>query len=284
MNFVKSSGTENFLNSSNVNWTTNPTYRSPEASGISWYDQATHWDPQSEGIFSISQNSTNDPIPYWASRDKDLQGIRNEYTRSSNQVASNNASQSAPQAATSSSLSIPTPTVGSGEASIPGKLDNAKGATKVASAVTGVAQAGLTVASLSGPIGAAALLNAAAGAATSGAIDAGNKATIASDFVANSKVQGSQSTHQAQLIRDMDTAHAQVTKAGSDIGGLAGPLGAWFGSLIANAIQDSGPKDNYNDLKTGYSFDGRYNPQDTGAVNSQTTSSLSGQSNLVSNV
>jgi len=137
---------------------------------------------------------------------------------------------------------------------------------------------------MTGPVGAALMINAALGSATSGAIDAGNKSTIASDFVANSKAQGTQAQHQANLIRDIDTAHAQVTKAGADIGALGGPLGAWFGSLIANAIQDSGPKNSYDDMKTAFSFNGRYNPQDTGAVNSGTTANLSGVSNIQSNI
>nr|QZZ63328.1 hypothetical protein [Nelson Picorna-like virus 8] len=288
MNFVKSSGTENFSNSNNVSWNSNPIYRSPESAGVSWYDQSTHWDPASEGIFSISQNSTNNPVPHWASRDNDLAGIRSEFDKSSSKVAENSAQALAPNPiSTPSTSSVPTPALGAAEASLPGKLDNAKGATKVASAVTGVAQTGLAVSSLTGPVGMAAMINAAAGAATSNAIDAGNRATIASDYVANSKVQGSQSGFQSSLVRDLDSAHATVTKAGSDIGGIAGPLGAWFGSLIANAIQDSGPTGSaglYDQLKTGYSFEGRYNPQDTGAVNSQTTANLSGQSNITSNV
>lgn len=283
MNFVKSSGLESVATSTNVNWTTNPLYRSPESAGVSWYDQATHWDPASENIFSIPQSSTNNPIPYWADRDENLSGIRNEFSRIENQVSENAAvSQQAPQA--SSSISVPAPALGTTEAALPGKLDNAKGAAKTAAAVTGVAQAGLGAASLSGPLGIAAALNAAAGAATSGAIDAGNRATVASDYVANTKVQGSQSQHQANLVRELDTAHNTITKAGSDVGGIFGPLGAWFGSMIANAIQDNAPKGLYDQLKTGYSFEGRFNPQDTNAVQSQSTASLSGVSNIQSNI
>lgn len=285
MNFVKSSGTENSLSNDVISWNTNPLYKSPEAAGVSWYDQATHWDPHSEGIFSIPQNSTDNPIPYWASRDQDLQGIRNEFTRSQNRVQENSTQMAAPQSTPSTSApSIPAPSLGAAEAKLPSKLENAKLTSKVATGVSAVGSAGLSAASLTGPVGAALAINAAVGSAVAGGIDASNKSTIASDFVANSKVQGSQSTYQANLVRDMDTAHANVTKAGADIGALGGPLGAWFGSLIANAIQDSGPKDLYNDLKTGYSFDGKYNPQDTGAVNSASTSQLSGVSNIQSNI
>nr|UMO75676.1 MAG: hypothetical protein [Polycipiviridae sp.] len=283
MNFVKSSGTENFSNSNNVTWNSNPIYQSPESAGISWYDQATHWDPHSEGVFSIAQNSTDNPVPYWASRDQDLQGIRNEFAKSQARVQENSAASLAPQAAsTSTNTSVPVAALGATEASVPGRLENAKTASKVAAGVSTAGSAGLAAASMTGPVGAALMVNAAIGSAVSGAIDTSNKSAIASDFVQNQKVQGSQSTHQAQLVRDLDTAHAQVTKSGADMGALGGPLGAWFGSLIANAIQDSAPKNLYDDLKTGYSFDGRYNPQDTGAVNSATTSQLSGESNIQS--
>lgn len=286
MNFVKSSGLSP-MSSENVNWTSNPIYKSPEMAGISWYDQATHWDPHSEGIFSISQNSTNNPVPYWASRDSDLQGIRNEWSRSEKQVAQNSVastSQVAPSSVSASQSNVPIAPLATAESQAPAKLANSKDFSKVAGAVSGVGGAAISAASLTGPIGLAAAINAAAGAGTASAIDASNKATISSDYVANTKVQGSQSTHQAQLLKEIDTAHAGITASGAQIGGLAGPLGAWFGSLIANAVQDSTPKDTYNDLKTGYSFDGRFNPQDTGSVNSGTTANLSGQTNIQSNI
>lgn len=286
MNFVKSSGLSS-IPSENVNWTTNPIYKSPEVAGISWYDQATHWDPSSEGIFSIAQNSTDNPIPYWASRDSDLQGIRGEWSRSERQVTQNSASatsQVAPTSVASTQSNIPVASLAPTESQLPSKVANAKDFGKVAGVVSGVGSAAASAASLAGPVGIAAAINAAAGAGTASAIDASNKSIISSDFVANSKVQGSQSTHQAQLVKELDTAHANITASGAQIGGLAGPLGAWFGSLIANAVQDSSPRDLYNDLKTGYSFDGRFNPQDTGSVNSATTANLSGQSNIQSNL
>nr|UMO75688.1 MAG: hypothetical protein [Polycipiviridae sp.] len=284
MNFVKASNSS-YNNTQSVNWNTNPIYQTPEQSGISWYDQVSHWDPSSEGIFSISQSSTNDPIPYWANRDADLSNLRSDWTRSQNQVAENAASI-APQASSSASFStVPSPTLAAAEASLPDSVANAKSLAKVGNVVAGVGNTAASVASLTGPVGIAAAINAAAGAATAGAINAGNQNIISNDFVANSKQQGSQSTHQANLIRELDTAHAQVTNAGASIGGLAGPLGAWLGSLITNAIQDTGPNDNhYSDLKTGYSFEGRFNPQDTGAVGSASTANLSGESNLISNV
>lgn len=284
MNFVKAS-TNNTISSQSVNWNNNPIYKTPEQQGISWYDQINHWDPHSEGIFSISQSSTNDPIPYWAGREATLSGIRSEWTRSQQQVSENASSTSSKDTISTTQSTVPTPALAAAEEKLPSTVENAKSLTKVGNVVAGVGNAAASAASFAGPIGIAAALNAAAGSATAGAINANNQNVISADFVANSKVAGSQSTHQANLIRSMDEAHAQITNAGASIGGLAGPLGAWFGSLIANAIQDTGPNDNhYNDLKTGYSFEGRFNPQDTGAVNSASTANLSGESNLVSNV
>lgn len=284
MNFVKSSGLEN-LSSNNVTWSNNPIYKSPESAGISWYDQATHWDPSSEGIFSISQNSTNDPVPYWASRDSNLQGIRNQWSQAETQVAANSETATSPQALPSTSgLSTPTPSVASPEQVASDRLGNAKTASKVATGVSIAGNIATGAAALTGPLGVAAMINSALGSATAGAINAGNQATIASDYAHNAKQQGAQAGQQANLIKDLDTAHAQITNSGAQIGGIAGPLGAWFGSLIANAIQDSSPHDNYNDLKTGFSFDRKFNPQDTGAVNTASTANLTGQTNLISNV
>lgn len=283
MNFVKSSGLES-LSSNNVSWSNNPIYKSPEAAGVSWYDQATHWDPASEGIFSISQNSTDNPVPYWSSRNSDLQGIRNQWAQSENQVAANAEALNAQPVASTSGLSPSVTPVASPEEVAGDRLSAAKTTSKVATGISIAGNIGTAAASLTGPLGVAAMINSALGSATAGAIDAGNKATIASDFAHNSKAQGPQAGQQANLIRDLDTAHASITHSGAQIGGIAGPLGAWFGSLIANAIQDTGPKDNYSDLKTAFSFGGKYNPQDTGAVNSASTASLTGETNLISNV
>lgn len=284
MNFVKSSGLES-LSSNNVSWSNNPIYKSPESAGVSWYDQATHWDPSSEGIFSISQSSTNNPIPYWSSRDSDLQGVRNQWSRSEAQVANNNEATTAANSQPSTSgLQTPIAPVATPEEVATDRLSGAKTASKVATGVSIAGNIATGAAALSGPLGVAAMINSALGSATAGAINSGNQSTIASDYAHNMKAQGPQAGNQAALIKDLDTAHASITHSGAQIGGIAGPLGAWFGSLIANAIQDSGPKDNYNDLKTGFSFDGKYNPQDTGAVNAASTASLTGETNLISNV
>lgn len=282
INFVKASGSTP-QNSNNVTWNTNPIYKSPESAGISWYDQATHWDPASEGIFSISQSSTDNPVPYWASRDKDLQGVRNQWNVSENQATANAIAAQSSSPSTSG-LSTIAPSLVEPETQAASRLSTSKDVAKVASGIATAGQVASSVGALTGPVGVALAINSALGSATAGAIDAGNKSTIASDYAFNAKQQGSSAGFQANLIRDLDTAHSQITASGAQIGGLAGPLGAWFGSLIANAIQDSEPKDNYSDLKTGYSFEGRFNPQDTGAVNTQSTANLSGETNLISNV
>lgn len=285
MNFVKANTVSNPSDSS-FKWNTNPLYQTPEASGISWYDQVNHWDPHSEGIFSISQSSTNEPIPYWASRDSDLQNIRSDWTKTQNQVSENAASLSAPSTSSTASFStVPSASLAGVQKELPDSVANAKSLAKVGNVVAGVGGTAASLASFTGPLGIAAAINAAAGSATAGAINAGNQNIISSDFVHNSKQQGSQAIHQANLVKELDTAHAQITNAGASIGGLAGPLGAWLGSLITNAIQDTGPNNNhYDELKTGYSFEGRFNPQDTGAVASASTANLSGNSNIISNV
>lgn len=283
MNFVKSTGLDT-TSSDHVSWTSNPIYKSPEQAGVSWYDQATHWDPASEGIFSIAQNSTNDPIPYWTSRDQDLQGVRTQWDRSERQVAQNSVSSSqiTPQASTSSTSNVPHTPLATPESRAVASSETSRTAQKVASGVATAGGVAASAAALTGPVGMAAAINAAVGGATAGAIDASNKASISADYVANSKMRGSQSTQQANLIRDMDTAHAGITASGASIGGLFGPIGAIFGAKLADAIQDSGPSNLYDNLKTGYSFEGRYNPQDTGSVNSATTASLSGTTNMTS--
>jgi len=283
MNFVKSTGLDS-QSSDHVSWTTNPIYKSPEQAGVSWYDQATHWDPHSEGIFSIAQNSTDNPIPHWASRDQDLQGVRSQWDRTERQVAQNSVSSSqiTPQSTSTTTPNVPLAPVATPEARAVSNLETSRTAQKVASGVATAGGVAASVGALTGPVGMAAAINAAVGGATAGAIDSHNKASIASDFVKNSEVRGSQSTHQANLIKEMDTAHAGITASGASIGGLFGPVGAIFGAKLADAIQDSGPSNLYDNLKTGYSFEGRYNPQDTGSVNTATTANLTGQTNMTS--
>lgn len=284
MNFVKSTGLDQ-LSSNNVSWSSNPIYKSPESAGISWYDQINHWDPHSEGIFSIAQNSTDNPIPHWASRDQDLQGVRNVWDKTERQIAQNSVSSAqitpTPQTNTQSP-NVPITPLDTPETRALGKTDSSRTAQKVASGVATAGGIAASAAALTGPVGIAAAINAAAGGATAGAIDASNKASISSDYVANSKVRGSQSIHQANLIKEMDTAHAGITASGAQIGGLFGPLGAIFGAKLADAFQDSKPSNLYDSLKTGYSFEGRFNPQDTGSANSATTANLSGHTDMTS--
>lgn len=283
MNFVKSTGTESSVNGPSVTWNNNPIYQSPEASGISWYDQVNHWDPHAEGIFSISQNSTNNPVPYWANNDSNNAGIKNEWARSERQVTQNAASQVAQPSTSGITGSTAAPPALALQEQNTNRLESARTASKVATGLSTVAQ-GAESLFAGTPMGAAALINSMLGSATAGAINSGNQAQISSDYIQNQKQIGPASHEQSGLIKEMQSAHAGITSAGAQIGGIAGPLGAWFGSLIANAIQDNKPSDNYSDLKTGFSFDGRFNPQDTGSVGTASTSQLSGQTNMIDNV
>lgn len=275
MNFVKSSPSTSSTNE--FQWRDNPIYRSPESSGISWNDQINHWNPNSEGMFSISQASTNNPVPYWASHESNIQSIRNTWGASTPQTSF--APPNLPKnitANTPSSVAGLSQEVGGALAS---SASLASGAAGVANAVKGAESLAATT-----PWGAIALLNSMLGDAASAGIDASNRSTIQKDFQENSMKPGSQSQFQAHLIQNKQNIHANNELAGSRIGGVFGPLGAWFGSLLANAIQDSAPKDTYNDFKTGYTFDGKFNPQDTGAVNSGTTAALSGETNMQDNI
>lgn len=193
MNFVKSSGLEQ-LSSDHVSWTSNPIYQSPESAGVSWYDQATHWDPHSEGIFSISQNSTDNPVPYWTSRDQDLQGVRNVWDKTERQVAQNSITPSqtnTPTPSTSTVPNVPLTPLDTPETRSVSATNTSRTAQKVASGVATAGGVAASAAALSGPVGMAAAINAAIGGATAGAIDASNKASISADYVANQKVQGS---------------------------------------------------------------------------------------------
>lgn len=275
MNFVKSSPNANA--GPNFQWRDNPTYQTPESRGVSWYDQVNHWDPHSEGIFSISQASTDRPIPYWASHESNIQSIRNTWgaSTSTNSLTQNPITKTSAQSVAPAVSGLPT--------EVEGALAASSSLANGAATAVKVAQ-GTEAAAAATPWGAIALLNSMLGDATSAGIDASNRQTITKDFQANSMKPGSQSQFQAGLIREQQTIHANNELAGSRIGGVFGPLGAWFGSLLANAIQDNAPKDIYNTMKTGYSFDGKFNPQDTAAVNSGTTAELSGQTNMQDNL
>lgn len=285
MNFVKSSS--NYAAGPTTQWTNNPVYQSPEMAGVSWYDQATHWDPNSEGIQSIASFTTNDPNPYWAFRDTTQQGLESLW--------------SAPAKNNTYGLGYSPATVASQEASIASSVNPAitselaattsrqAASTASESLVSGSETAAKAVQGVEGmfsfvPGGTALLVNSMAGDATAAGIGATKNTLVAEDYKKNALQTGSQSGFQAQLIRDMEQMRANNITAGARIGGVLGPLGAWFGSMIADAIQNSAPRDVYNDYKTGYSFEGKYNPQDTGAVNSGTTSDLTGQSNMIENV
>lgn len=285
MNFVKSNGSSSSSGSS-VNWTSNPIYQSPESAGVSWYDQATHWDPAAEGIHSIAQNSTNDPIPYWSSHESNIANVRQLYTAptKTNTTGLGYTPSIASVAETSAGL---TPS-GAAELAAAAGREGSVAASKTAAdvsggIVTGVQAAEGIASAFPGP-GTALLINSIAGDATASVINASERNTIASDFLTNSKQQGSQSGYQASLIRQMEEARSNANLAGGRIGGILGPLGAFFGHALASAFQDTNPNSAYDDYKTGYSFEGKYNPQDTGAVNSGTTANLSGQTNMIQNV
>lgn len=286
---------QNLLGPSNgnaVSWTNNPIYQSPEASGISWYDQVEHWNPASEGYEGFKPSNTNDTFSHWFDNNKNYSGLNETWNRTSETVAQNakapapkiygtatpaNASI-APPVATPSTSGIVNPAAGI-QAATASAAEAGTVANKVADVTTGVAQTAEGIASAT-PVGMIALINSMLGDATAAGINASNQNQISKNYISNSMAKGSQSGFQAGLIKESEMAHANITNAGAKIGGIAGPLGAWFGSLIANAIQDSTPKDAYNDFKTGYSFDGKVNPQDTGLVASGTTSGLSGESNM----
>lgn len=276
-------------------WTNNPIYQSPEAAGISWYDQVEHWNPASEGFQGFKPSNTNDTFAHWTDGNQNLSNLNQTWNQSTNLVSQNNQAMRpapapvktgsiaqgatvAPPVATPSTSGVVSP-AGAITAATATTAEAAGVANKAADITTGVVQTAEGVASAT-PVGMIALLNSMAGDATAAGINAANMSNISKNFVSNSMKPGASSTFQAQLIRDRDTAHAGITNAGAKIGGIAGPLGAWFGSLIANAIQDSGPKNDYEDFKTAYSFDGRVNPQDTNLVGSATTNDLSGEFNM----
>lgn len=289
MSFVRS----NAGNSSNayneIQWRDNPAYQSPQQSGVSWYDQINHWDPHSEGIFSISQNSTNNPVPYWAHNDYNIASIRNEWGASTSTNNTSNVSGLSNRSFEANPLSpknvatTSAPSVSGLSGELEGPLNAAKSLASGAGTAANVVK-GVEATASATPWGAIALVNSMLGDATAAGIDAGNRSTINKDFQANSMQLGSASQYQAGLIRDTQQIHANNELAGARIGGVFGPLGAYFGSLLANALQDNAPRDLYDSLKTGYSFDGKFNPQDTGSVNSGTTANLSGETNLQDNL
>lgn len=284
MNFVKSSSS-NSTNGPSTKWTNNPIYQSPESANVSWYSQATHWDPASEGIASISQSSTNDPIPYWTNREQNLEGVRTLYTSpQKTNVQGLGYTPPVAQEASSSFASSSRASELASTATREAALNRSSNAVASTEAVVGGVQAAEGVASLVPGPGTLLLINSLAGDATASAINAGEKNTIASDYLHNVKQTGSQSNYQASLIQQMEQARSNANLAGGKIGGLFGPLGAFFGHMLASAFQDTNPNAIYDDYKTSYSFDGRVNPQDTGLVNSGNTEMMTGQTNMQQNV
>nr|UXD80072.1 hypothetical protein [Myrmica scabrinodis virus 1] len=274
-----------------VQWRDNPIYRSPEQSGISWYDQINHWDPNSESIFHISQANTTSAVPYWSHNDYNLASIRNEWGANSPASSVNassisgmsNRSFEANPLSPKNVASTSAPSVSGLSSELEGPLNAAKSLASGAGTAANVVK-GVEATASATPWGAIALVNSMLGDATAAGIDAGNRSTINKDFQANSMQPGSASQYQAGLIKDTQQIHANNELAGARIGGVFGPLGAYFGSLLANALQDNAPRDLYDSLKTGYSFDGKFNPQDTGSVNSGTTANLSGETNMQDNL
>lgn len=285
MNFVKSTSS-NFSNGSTTKWTNNPIYQSPESANVSWYDQATHWDPSFEGIASISQSSTNDPIPYWTNRDANFEGVRTLYTspQKTNTQGLGYQAVATPAETTSAFTTSARSSELATSALRESSVRTSENAVATTEAVVGGVQAAEGVASLIPGPGTALLINSIAGDATASAINASDKNTIANDYLHNVKQTGSQSNYQASLIQQMEQARSNANLAGGKIGGLFGPLGAFFGHMLASAIQDNNPNAIYDNYKTTYSFDGRVNPQDTGLVNSGNSSMLTGDTNMIQNV
>lgn len=284
MRFIQGE-TLNHVPNESFTWNTNPIYQSPERSGISWYDQANHWNPEAEGLTSIPQHQTETPIPYWAERDTNLASLRTEFDRSS-RLAQNNASAAlATIPETPASMgSLPTPMAPVQEAATRG-LDSSKGITKAANVATGVGSGALGLAAMAGgPLGSIAMANAALGSGTAAILNASNQSAITNDYAANVNQNGSNSGVQARIIRDLQTGQAAREGAGAQMGGLFGPVGALLGNFFAGLAGGHTQDNLYDKLKTGYSFDGRFNPQDTGSVNSSTTADLSGTSNMTSSI
>lgn len=283
MNFVRGSQHGGNIGES-VTWHNNPIYQSPERSGTSWYDQATHWEPSVEGVESISQSRTNNPVPHWANREQTLSNLRSEWDKSSTQAAQNGAittsqiPQNAASGGRSTTLATPSEVVAQ---------NNAK-ASKVNTGLAAATTAGQTAiggAALAGaPLSTMAMVNAALGAGTAGLLNSNFQGKITEDFTTNSNKQGTQSGNQARIIREMQTGQLSSASAGAQFGGLFGPVGALLGWLGGNTNYGSTADGLYDKLKTGYTFGGRFNPQDTGSVNTASSAGLTGESNMTSSI
>lgn len=279
------SGIRNY--SESVQWTNNPAYISPEHAGISWYDQVEHFNPESEGLVSYPQGGSTvtfaeieDSLPH----PEILTTQRNiEARAAANSAQAISAPAPPPPVAPATNSGVV------GELARTAGIESAQNTNRIlnttAEGLASGAQAAEGVLSLVPGPGTAALITSLAGNATADILGASRNSSIANDYLHNVKQQGAESTFQASLIRDMEQIRQQNMTAGAKIGGIFGPLGALLGGLLTDVIQGTPtPNSTYNDYKTSYSFDGKFNPQDTGAVNSGTTSDLSGQSNLNENV
>lgn len=139
--------------------------------------------------------------------------------------------------------------------------------------------AGESIAEGSNPVGLALIVNQQLGQAVNSTMTQGTEQQITSDMVHNSQQNGLNVGLNSQLIRSTQEQTRSNQDLGGTIGSLFGPLGALIGHAIAGTVQPSP-----NLLNTANSFGGALNPSDTNVVDSASTASLSGQSNLVDNV
>lgn len=283
MNFVRGSNSLS-VNEPTVTWNNNPIYESPQHSGISWADQVDHWNPEAEGITSIPQHKTENPIPYWASRDTNLANVRQEYARIERQVQSNSIAPITQTETPREVGNLPTPVAPVQDITKQG-LDASKSIQKAAGVATGIGSGALGIASMAGgPLGSIAMANAALGSGVSSLLSASTQNAINEDSVHNSLQNGTNAGTQSRIIRDMQNAQAGVEQSGSQFGGLFGPVGALIGQLLGHAASGSTAEGLYDKLQTGYTFGGRFNPQDSGSVNASTSADLSGSSNMQSSI
>lgn len=192
-------------------------------------------------------------------------GVANLWDRIENQVASNAAEQTGAASSTLPASEI----AGTGGLATLGEV----------SIETGIAEASTVGASVAGPLGLALMVNQQLGQAVAQGMSSATETQIASDKTSNLLQHGLNVDLNANMIQANQEATRQNQETGAMIGSMFGPIGALIGHAIAGYVSASPSQ-----FQTASSFNGPVDPTDTGIVATQSTSAMTGQSDMVDNV
>ncbi|UCR92513.1 MAG: hypothetical protein [Apis polycipivirus] len=259
---------------SGTTWSNNPIYQSPESANVSWASQVDHWNAPTEGVETLTPRSAEVFSSFGDDSTTVANSIRSLWNQ--NEKIGQQLTEEAPITS-----EISAPNISPSDSELSTEVTAGEELVEDSETAVEATETGLEVAEGSTGVGLLAILNQQLGMATTSAMEASQNQQVTADFQHNAVQQGMGASLQASMIRDQEQNNVSKTAAISSIGSILGPLGSLAGQAIGQSIyQPSNPYD----LNTANSFNGMFNPQDTGVVQSLNTDMATGDTQQVQNV